>query len=83
MKCPESLLQCKDLKCEQQSHNKARDDLVLDVLCAIVETSYTCLPLTGRAGGAKTGDNTPRATEAKILLRMRRGGDLTGIVTVT
>ena len=50
MKCPESL-HCKDSKCEQQSHDKAREDLVLDVLCAIVETSYTFLPLTGCAGG--------------------------------
>ena len=51
LKCPESLHQCKDSKCELLSHDKERDNLVLDVLCAMVETSYTCLPLTGRAEG--------------------------------
>ena len=39
--------------CEQPSHSSERDDTVLDVLCAMVESCYTCLPLTGRAGGGK------------------------------
>ena len=51
MKCPDSLLRCQDPQCEQPRHSTERDDTVLDILCAMVETSYTCLPLTGRAGG--------------------------------
>ena len=52
VKCPDSLLKCQDSQCEQPSHNTERDGTVLEILCAMVETSYTCLPLTGRAVGA-------------------------------
>ena len=55
LKCPDSLYRCQDSKCELPSHDKKRDDIVLDVLCTMVETSYMCLPLTGRAGGVGTG----------------------------
>ena len=52
---PDNLLKCKDLQCEQPSHSTERDDTVLYILCANMETSYTCLPLTGRAGRVGRG----------------------------
>ena len=50
VRCPDSLLRCQYPQCEQPSHSTERDDTVLDILCAMVESSYTFLPLTGRAG---------------------------------
>jgi hypothetical protein len=44
------MLHCQDPLCEDRSHTEDRDVVVLDILLAVVETSYTCLPLTGRAG---------------------------------
>ena len=51
MECPGSLLHCQNPQCEDPSHSEERDKTVLDILCAMVETSYTSLPLTGRVGG--------------------------------
>ena len=51
--CPGSLLHCRDPQCTEPDHSKERDSLVLDLLMAMVETSYTTLPLTGRAGGGR------------------------------
>ena len=46
---------CEDVHCSDKSHCSDTDTLVLDILCAIVETSYTTLPMygchTGRLGG--------------------------------
>jgi hypothetical protein len=51
VRCPGSLLHCRDPLCADPSHSEERDDVVLDILLSIVETSYTTsLPLTGRAG---------------------------------
>ena len=50
VKCPGSMLHCRDPMCEDSSHSESRDVVVLDILLAMVETSYVCLPLTGRAG---------------------------------
>ena len=44
------MLHCKDPLCEDRSHTEDRDVVVLDILLAVVESSYTSLPLTGRAG---------------------------------
>ena len=46
-------LECMDPACKQTTHSEDRDDLVLDVLCAIVESSHTVIPL---AGGRKASE---------------------------
>ena len=48
---PPSMLQCNNTMCMDQGHTDARDKVVMDILLGMVETSYTSLPLTGRAGG--------------------------------
>ena len=44
---PPSSLHCQDPKCSDLNHSKERDSFVLDILCNIVESSYTTLPMTG------------------------------------
>ena len=57
VRCPGSLLNCRDPLCEDRAHNDNRDSVVLDILLAMVESSYSsCLPLTGRAGGREKKD---------------------------
>ena len=51
--CLYSLENCQDLQCEDRIHCEETDRTVLDILCSMVETSYTCLPLTGQTGGGK------------------------------
>ena len=46
-------LHCLDVHCSDQNHTDERDNMVLDMLCTIVETSYTTLPLYGGKGGGK------------------------------
>ena len=53
VQCPGSLLYCQDPLCEDSSHTEQRDSVMLDLLMAVVETSYTSLPLTGRAGSGR------------------------------
>ena len=50
------MLQCQEPLCGDISHSEKRDATVLDILSAIVETSHTCLPLTGRTGGSQKQD---------------------------
>ena len=40
-------LSCKDLHCSLAEHSQERDSLMLDILCNLVESSYTTLPMTG------------------------------------
>ena len=51
---PGCMLHCTDTFCTEVSHSTASDNLVLDVLMAIVESSYTAVPLTGKVGGVKS-----------------------------
>ena len=53
LQCPGSLLHCQDPKCEEPSHSEERDSTVRDILMAMVETSYSSLPLTSQAGGGR------------------------------
>ena len=53
LQCPGSLLHCRDPLCGDPSHSEERDGTVLDILMAMVETSFSRLPLTGRAQGGK------------------------------
>ena len=43
------------MHCSDKTHLEAADSLVLDILGAIVETSYTTLPLYGGPQGGKGG----------------------------
>ena len=45
---PDSL-NCTDVTCQCQEHSEQRDGHVIEILCSLVETSYTCIPLTARA----------------------------------
>ena len=54
---PQSL-QCSDVHCQDKTHSEQRDSMVLDILCAIVETSYVTLPLYGGKGGGKGAATT-------------------------
>ena len=49
VQCPASLLHCHNTNCQDQSHSETRDNMVLDLLLTIVETSYTSLPLEEQA----------------------------------
>ena len=40
-------LNCADSFCEDVSHSEERDGLVLDILSAVIETSHSCIPLSG------------------------------------
>ena len=53
IQCPASMSRCTNISCQVQSHSEVRDKLVLDILLAMVEVSYTTLPMTGRVGGKK------------------------------
>ena len=57
--CPGSLLHCRDPQCTEPGHSEERDSVVLDLLMAMVETSYTTLPITGRASGGRGCDIIP------------------------
>ena len=48
---PECTAQCMDYNCTDESHSSARDTVMLDTLLAVVESSYTSVPLTGSVGG--------------------------------
>ena len=68
VECPGSLVHCQDPQCEDPRHSEERDNTVLDILCAMVETSYTSLPLTGQAGGRQGRDVIPGwSTEVEPL----------------
>ena len=45
-------LNCDNPSCEDGSHSSDCDSLLLDVLCSMVETCYTTIPLSG---GGKVG----------------------------
>jgi hypothetical protein len=55
VRCPGSLLHCRDPQCQDAAHSEERDAVVLDLLLAIVETSYVNLPLT-RPGGERAAE---------------------------
>ena len=44
-------LGCENPHCQDKSHSERRDSFVLDILLALVESSYTSLPLSGGSGG--------------------------------
>ena len=50
---PESL-RCCNVNCKCKNHIEERDKYVLDILCTIIETSYECIPLSGKAPKSKS-----------------------------
>ena len=54
-------LHCSDPLCRDISHSTERDTHVLDILCNVVESSHTKLPLAGgrRAVPGRSGGNIP------------------------
>ena len=58
-------LHCMDPLCSNQTHSKERDDMVVDILCAVVETSHTSIPLAGgRRPCPGSKDNTKQGNIA-------------------
>ena len=49
-------LHCDNPSCDDESHSSDCDSLLLDVLCSMVETCYTTIPLSGggKAGPGRT-----------------------------
>ena len=43
-------LSCSDPHCTDEKHSSARDVLLLDVLIAMIESSYETIPLMGGKG---------------------------------
>ena len=56
VQCPASMVHCRDPTCGDNTHSYLRDTAVLDILLAVVETSYTTVPLTGGVPTAAKGD---------------------------
>ena len=48
-------LSCQDPHCSAAEHSAQRDSFMLDILIALVECTYTTLPLTGGGGGGGHG----------------------------
>ena len=54
-------LHCQDVKCSDRGHTEEIDSVVLDILCSIVESSYTNLPSYGGKGGGRGKSKFPTA----------------------
>ena len=54
---PTSIRSCEDCHCQMVSHRKDSDSYILEILIKLIESSYLCLPLTGRV---KTGDRAKK-----------------------
>ena len=53
-------LTCSDVNCQLEEHTRERDSHVVDIMCAIMEASYECIPLSGKpSSGKKKGGNLP------------------------
>ena len=56
---PPASLNCSDVTCEQGEHSADKDRHVLDVMCAIMEASHECIPLSSTARQAGKRENLP------------------------
>ena len=59
VQCPDSMLHCRDPLCDNVTHSEKRDAAMLDILMAVVETSYTTLNLKGGAGRGQRREIIP------------------------
>ena len=55
-------LQCNDPHCSISSHSSERDTHVLDILCSVVESTHTKLPLAGGRRAVQPGAKTGRTS---------------------
>ena len=62
---PPACLMCSDANCQQVEHTKERDCHVIDVMCAVMEASHECIPLSAktRPSGKVMGEKLPGWTE--------------------
>ena len=47
-------LECEDPHCEESGHSTERDRLMLDILCSVVESSHTVIPMAGGVRGQRS-----------------------------
>ena len=53
-------LKCSDSQCSDESHTMLRDDLVMETLCAVIESSHATIPMVGGRPGAVRPDSGRR-----------------------
>jgi hypothetical protein len=58
---PPDSLTCSDVNCQLLEHTRERDCHVLDVMCAVMEASHECIPLSSKArpSGKAKRENLP------------------------
>ena len=49
-------LDCQNPNCKDASHTQDRDSYVLDILTSVIESSHSCIPLTGGSRGSFSPD---------------------------
>ena len=59
-------LGCSDPLCSDPTHSTERDDHVLDILCSIVESSHTKLPLAGGRRAAPANSKSGKVSGGNI-----------------
>ena len=52
-------LGCTDPHCGDASHSSERDSYVLDILCSVIESSHSVVPLAGGRGSGSGSDCVP------------------------
>ena len=57
---------CTDPHCSNIAHSNERDNHVLDILCAIVESTHTKLPLAGGRRAIPAGRKSNKTVGGKI-----------------
>ena len=65
MAVPDSL-RCSDPLCRDECHTTDRDNLVLDILCSVVESSHTTLPLSGGRRATPAGSKSGKRSNGNI-----------------
>ena len=54
-------MNCSDVTCQCQFHTEERDSHVLDILCALIETSYEYIPLSSRTKSSEKSKNVSQS----------------------
>ena len=52
LQVPETLM-CSDPHCQDVQHSHARDQLVIDIMSSVIESSHQCIPMSGGARSSK------------------------------
>ena len=50
-------MECQDIKCEVTSHSESRDDYILDLMGAVIESSHANIPMVGGHQGTNKPDS--------------------------